>query len=110
MNENLQPPFTLDDVKKVLFSIGDLKAPGTDGLHSITFKKCWHILGESITEEALNAINHKVVSTGWSDAVIILIPKVDISEKVTQYRPISLCIVLHKIISNDCSDAKTQAR
>jgi exonuclease VII large subunit len=38
MNEALQRPFSLEDVKKALFSIGDMKEPASDGLHAI-FKK-----------------------------------------------------------------------
>lgn len=51
MNDTLNQPYSADDVKRALFSIGDLKAPGKDGLHVVFFKKCWHILGDSITEE-----------------------------------------------------------
>jgi hypothetical protein len=40
MNEALQAPFSAEDVRKALFSIGDMKAPSTDGLHAIFFKKC----------------------------------------------------------------------
>jgi hypothetical protein len=39
MNEVLQAPFSAEDVRKAIFSIGDMKAPGTDGLHAIFFKK-----------------------------------------------------------------------
>jgi hypothetical protein len=99
MNEQLLKPFTADDVKKALFSIGDMKAPGADGLHAIFFKKCWNILGEVLTEEVLGAINNKSIPEGWNDTVIILIPKVDNPESVMQYRPISLCNVLYKVIS-----------
>ena len=87
-----------EEVKKSLFSIGDMKAPGTDGLHDVFFKKCWHILGDALTAEVLNAINNKVIPDGWNDTVIVLIPKVDEPEMITQYRPISLCNVLYKVI------------
>jgi hypothetical protein len=40
MNSDLTAAYTPEDVKKALFSIGDTKAPGTDGLHAIFFKKC----------------------------------------------------------------------
>ena len=39
MNETLLAPFTKEEVKKALFSIGDLKAPGPDGIHAIFFKR-----------------------------------------------------------------------
>ena len=38
MNVMLMAPYTADDVRKAVFSIGDLKAPGPDGLHAIFFK------------------------------------------------------------------------
>jgi hypothetical protein len=34
-NEKLLAPFSEEDVKKVVFSIGDLKVPRPDGLHAI---------------------------------------------------------------------------
>ena len=39
MNKVLMAPFSREEVKKALFSIGDLKAPGPDGLHAIFFKR-----------------------------------------------------------------------
>lgn len=45
----------------MLFSIGDLKASGPNSLHAVFFKKCWHIWGDKLTEEVLNAINNKVI-------------------------------------------------
>jgi hypothetical protein len=52
MNERLLAPFTAEDVKKAAFSIGDLKAPGPDGLHAIFYKKFWSICGEKITGDS----------------------------------------------------------
>ena len=37
MNDSLVKPYTAEEVKKALFSIGDMKAPGVDGLHAIFF-------------------------------------------------------------------------
>ena len=99
MNEQLQKPYSAEDVKKALFSIGDMKAPGLDGLHAIFFKKCWDILGDALTIEVLDAVNNKIIPPGWNDTVIVLIPKVENPELITQYRPISLCNVLYKVIS-----------
>ena len=50
-------------------------------------------------EFVLEAINRKVIAEGWNGTAIVLILKVESPELITQYRPISLCNVLYKVIS-----------
>jgi hypothetical protein len=97
MNEALLEPFTAEEVKKALFSIGDLKAPGPDGLHTIFYKRCWPMVEEDLIAEVLQALNSAKISEGWNDIVIVLIPKNEDLKKVTEYRPISLRNVIYKV-------------
>ena len=99
MNNALLSPYTADDVRKALFDIGDLKAPGPDGLHAILYKRFWPMLGDDLIEEVLKAVNTCTIPSGWNDTAIVMIPKVNSSEKVTQFRPISPCNVVYKIIA-----------
>jgi hypothetical protein len=99
MNERLMAPFSVDDVRKAVFSIGDYKAPGSDGLHAIFYKKFWDLYGTEITTEVLQALNNSNIPDGWNDTTVVLIPKVENPESVTQFIPISLCNVIYKIIS-----------
>jgi hypothetical protein len=99
MNERLIAQYTAEDVKKVVFSIGDLKAQGPDGLHALFYKKFLHLVGNDITEAVLQAINDRVIPQGWSETIMVMIPKVDNPEEVSKFRPISLCNVVYKIIS-----------
>jgi hypothetical protein len=91
MNAVLNAPYTREEVKKAMFNIGDLKAPGPDGLHAIFFKRYWSLIGEDLIDEVLIAINSGRVPEGWNNTNIVLIPKVDSPESISQYRPISLC-------------------
>ena len=50
-------------------------------------------------EFVLEAINRKVIAEGWNGTAIVLIPKVESPELITQYRLISMCNVLYKVIS-----------
>jgi hypothetical protein len=91
--------FTAEEVKKDLFSIGDLKAPGPDGLHVVFYKRFWPMVEEDLVAAVLQSLNSGKIPEGWNDTVIVLIPKNDDPKKVTKYRPISLCNVIYKVIS-----------
>lgn len=53
MNQLLLAPFDREEVRKALFNIGDLKAPGPDGLHAIFYKRFWDLLGNDLVDEVL---------------------------------------------------------
>ncbi|KAH0720349.1 hypothetical protein KY285_005150 [Solanum tuberosum] len=87
---------TRTEVAEVLKGINDMKAPGCDGFNAVFFKKAWPIVGEDIIDAVqefgtmYKAINYTTIT---------LIPKIPNSERITQYRPISCCTLLYKIIS-----------
>jgi len=99
MNQLIRAPFTREEVKKALFSIGDLKAPGPDGLHAVFFKRFWHLMEDDLVEEVLGAVQSASIPMGRNHTTIVMIPKIDNPDKVTHFRPISLCNVVYKIIS-----------
>jgi ribonuclease HI len=99
MNEALLKPYTAEEIKEAMFDIGDYKAPGTDGLHAVFYKKFWAVVGEEVTKEVLQALNTGTIPEGWNETAIVLIPKVESPELITQFRPISLCNVVYKVIS-----------
>jgi hypothetical protein len=82
MNSKLLAPFTAEEVKKEVFSIGDLKAPGPDGCMPFFYKRFWHLVGHDITQAVLKSINDKVIPDGWNETMIVLIPKIDSPEEV----------------------------
>jgi hypothetical protein len=62
-------------------------------------KKIWGICGDEITQEVLQAMNTGLIPEGWNDTTVVLIPKVDDPELISQFHPISLFNVIYKIIS-----------
>jgi hypothetical protein len=62
------------------------------------------MLGDDFIKEVLHAVNNIIVPVGWNSTTIVLIPKVENPDKVTQFRSISLCNVVYKVISKMMSN------
>jgi hypothetical protein len=99
MNDQLCKEYSEEEVKAALDSIGDLKAPGPDGMHALFYKTFWDIVGEKVTEEVLHVINGGPMPAEWNETCIVLIPKTKCPESMKDLRPISLCNVVYKWIS-----------
>jgi len=99
MNEALLKAFTAEEVKVGLDAIGDLKAPGADGMTSLFYKKYWATVGEDVTREVLGFLNGEDLPRDWNKTVIVLIPKVANPKSLKDLRSISLCNVLYKVAS-----------
>lgn len=55
-------------------------------------------------EEVVGTINNKTILDGWNNTTIVMIPKTENPDKVTQFRPILLCNVVYKVISKMLSN------
>ena len=83
MNEALLGVFRAEEVKISLNQMHPTKAPGSDGMSPIFFQKYWDVVGPSVVNETF----------------ICLIPKVNCPQKISEFRPISLCNVVYKLVS-----------
>jgi hypothetical protein len=92
MNNIMLAPYSREEVKKTLFNIGHLKALKPDGLHTIFYLLAYYW-------RMYLAVNSGIIHEGWNDMTIVLIPKVENPEFFTQFRHISLCNVIYKVIS-----------
>uniref|UniRef100_A0A2N9G6K5 Reverse transcriptase domain-containing protein n=1 Tax=Fagus sylvatica TaxID=28930 RepID=A0A2N9G6K5_FAGSY len=99
MNRSLIKEFTSAEVFKALKQMAPLKAPGPDGLPPVFFQKYWHLIGEDVTKAVLTCLNTGKILKAINHTHITLIPKVKNPEDVKEFRPISLCNVIYKLIS-----------
>ena len=74
-------------------------APSPDGMSPIFYKSFWHIVGNDVTAIVLKALNTGVVHESLNTTIITLISKTKHPKKVADFRPISLCNVIYKLIS-----------
>ena len=91
--------FNAEEVRIALSQMAPLIASGPNGMSPIFCKSFWHIVGQDVTSVVLNALNTRVVPELLISTFISLIPKIKHPKKVSDYRPISLCNVIYKLIS-----------
>ena len=99
MNEELLYEFKMEEVRPALNQMHPTKALGPNGMSSIFFQKYWDIVGSSVVNCVLQTLRTGVMPDGLNETFICLIPKVDCPQKITEFRPISLCNVVYKIVS-----------
>jgi hypothetical protein len=99
MNDDLCKPFSDDEIGNALFQIGPLKAPGPDGLPARFFQRNWGVMKEDVINAVKRFFEEGRMPEGVNDTTIVLIPKVQHPKILKEYRPISLCNVIYKIVS-----------
>ena len=99
MRDLLSSEYNPEEIKAALFQMGPTKAPGPDGMNALFYQKFWHIVGDDVINAVLDFLNNGIMVPDLNYTHIVLIPKIKSSEKITDYRPISLCNVIYKIIS-----------
>ena len=99
MQEFLSSEFTAEEVKAALFQMGPTKAPGPDGMNALFYQKFWHVVGNNVVLAVLDFLNNGNMLLDINHTNIVLIPKVKNPERMSEFRPISLCNVIYKIIS-----------
>jgi hypothetical protein len=99
MNESLCKEFTEEEIGDAFFQIGPLKALGIDGFPARFYQRNW----ETLKAEVVNAVKFFFLTGKMpedvNDNAIVLIPKTEHPQTTKDFRPISLCSVLYKIIA-----------
>lgn len=75
------------------------KAPGPNGLHAGFYQHIWHEVRKSVCEEVKAIFMYGVFPDHLNDTLVTLIPKYQSPESLNNYKPISLCNSVYKIVS-----------
>ncbi|KAK2664585.1 hypothetical protein Ddye_003159 [Dipteronia dyeriana] len=92
------PPFTWSN-KRDIGHIQERFDRGIDGLSALFYQKYWGTVGDSITFACLRFLNNEEPLDSVNSTLITLIPKLQQVEGMADFRPISLCNVIYKIVA-----------
>lgn len=99
MNSKLMRPFTREELEKTLFKMPPTKSPGVDGMNAIFFQKFWHVVGDDVSSVCLLILNGDQSVKPFNHTLLTLIPKIKNPSFVSDFRPISLCTVIYKLVA-----------
>lgn len=89
----------MEETKRALFSMQNLKAPGPNGFHLLSFKSQWEVVGHSILDFVRRCFADPRNIQGVNHTLLSLIPRCDDPVYVSQFRPIALCNVIYKVVA-----------
>ncbi|CAN1159810.1 LINE-1 reverse transcriptase homolog [Linum perenne] len=92
-------PVTLAEVRKAVFGMANEKAPGPDGYNAFFYKNSWTKIGGEVMETVRYFFEEGVMPSQVNSLILTLIPKKTNAAEMKDYRPISCCNVLYKIVS-----------
>ena len=88
-----------EEIYHNVFSLPPLKALGPNGHHAIFFQQNWHILGHGIIHAIQEIFETAIIPEDSGAINLVLIPKINHPDMITQFRLISLCNTLYKLVS-----------
>lgn len=88
-----------EEISKTLFKLNKNKSPGPDGLTDGFFKSAWQILGPKLIRSIQSFFVSGFLTPAANATILTLIPKRIGASALSDYRPISCCNTVFKIIS-----------
>jgi hypothetical protein len=92
------------EITDALDSLGTIKAPGSDGFTALFYKKYWFIVRKDVLIYIEQFFKNHNLLRNQNQTFLTLIPKINGSHTAHQFRPISLCNIVYKIISKILSN------
>lgn len=99
MNELLLADLTNEEISVAMHQLPPIKAPGPDGFSAYFFQHNWGTVQVEVCNVVLHFFHTGVLDEHINETLIALIPKTLSPESAFEFRPISLCNVLYKLIS-----------
>lgn len=90
---------TAEEIQRVLFAMAANKSPGPDGYTCEFYISAWPIIKDDFVASVQSFFTTGFLPKGINSTILALIPKKNEAIRMGDYRPISCCNVLYKVLS-----------
>lgn len=102
--EMLVSPVVVREIEATLKIIGDQTALGVNGFGSKLFKQAWQIMRGDVIKVVMYFFKEGKLDKRFKRTLVTLIPKKENAKSIRDFRPISCCTIVYKIISKIMSN------
>lgn len=99
MNSSLLREFTTAEVEGALNQMHLFKSLGLDGFATCFYQRSWPTIKTDVCKVVLGFLNNNIFDKSINATYIALILKKKSPSQITDFRPISLCNVLYKLMA-----------
>lgn len=96
---SLEVAFLEDEIKEGVFGMAKDKSPSPDGFSMLFYQECWEIIKGDLVKVFKEFFESDIINLGVNITFLVLIPKKEGTVELNDFRPISLVIILYKIIA-----------
>ncbi|KAL9681535.1 hypothetical protein QQ045_013320 [Rhodiola kirilowii] len=104
VNQSLLADISEEEVRRAVFNMSPLKAPGMDGFPALFYQKNWRNIRGSVVGFVRDFWLNGELDERINNTLLVLIPKKKDADRMEDLRPISLCNVAVKIITKILAD------
>ena len=103
-NEAVEQVPSPDEIRRVVFEMDGDSAAGPDGYTGRFFMVAWPFVGEDVGRAVCSFFCGAELPRAITATSIVLIPKIAHPQDFSQFRPISLCNFVNKVLSRILAD------
>ena len=104
MNNTLMRAFSADEIFEALKTMGPTKSLDPDSFNALFFQRYWAIVGQDVVSLVKAILEGGGPPAQLNHTHVVLIPKVSKPTRITEFRPISLCNVMYKLVTKVISN------